>query len=101
MALQRAYIAVLNFIWRFTGKLPARLRVGLVFACCLCLALRYTFFSHKLNGLRIEAEGTLILCAMIAMSIDGEIRQVRWNPVLYYSLLAFGISGSSPQTPPP
>ena len=91
MILQHVYIAILNGIFRITGKFSGRVRETLLFACFLVFAYIYAFSPKTGNIDGRMSLGTVLLIIMTVLSIKDRLRPIEWKRKLYIPFVLFGI----------
>ena len=91
MILQHIYIAILNVVFKLTGKISERVRETLLFACFLIFACIYAFKAKTGDVQGRMAFCTVMVLFMTVLSVKKELKPIKWNYGIYIPFILFGI----------
>lgn len=88
--IQKAYVKGFNYLYRFTGPIPDRVRNVLLFLCCACLVSVYFFYTGEQGKGEVEVFCSAVLVLAAVLSIDREMNRIEWNGWVLYPMILFG-----------
>ncbi|NBI63074.1 hypothetical protein D3Z38_08380 [Clostridiales bacterium] len=95
--LQFLYIVPLNLAYKVTGKIPVKVRYGIIGGSFFVMIAFFLFcysFPHTKVRFDYEQEGWLNMIPLgliILMSVDRPLKVLRWNPMLGIPWAIYGI----------
>lgn len=96
--LQRLFIIILNPVYKLTGRMSLHSRTILVQAICFAIPVLYLcIYSGVLNRIGMGSLhermiiGTILLVALIIISINSPLHEVAWRKTLFIPLVLCGL----------
>lgn len=96
MFLERLYIPILNFLYKFVSKIHQNVRTAILY-CMVSIWMISILVSHSMKFIGFVYPETLkcligafVLGVVIVFSMDGSLTKVKWNKVLIYGIFVCG-----------
>lgn len=90
MILQKAYVFFFNNIFRFTRHISERTRNNVIQICLFMIAFNFAL-RPKTEDVRARMIfGSIITLIILLMSIKEELKLVKWDKIIYFSMVLLG-----------